>query len=107
LDERQFYQDFMNLSVSANYIAVFDSVANTPDPQPGDTEAILYRRYRVLATEQDGNTSIIAVGFADLTFAKISTDRWLITRWVDHVDPAVGANPLDPEQKTLGRRRLE
>ncbi len=106
-DERQFYLEFMNLSVSAAYVAVFDSVDATPDPQPTDTQALLYRRYRVLASEEDGNTSIIAVGFADLTFTKISTDRWLITRWVDHVDPDVGVNPIDSEQKTLGRRRLE
>lgn len=106
-DEQQFYLEFMRLSVSADYVAVFDSVDATPDPQPTDTEALLYRRYRVLASEQDGNTSIIAVGFADLTFTKISADRWLITRWVDHVDPDVGVNPIDPEQLTLGRRRLE
>jgi hypothetical protein len=105
-DERQFYLEFMNLSVSAAYVAIFDSVDATPDPQPTDTQALLYRRYQVLATEEDGNTSIIAVGYADLTFTKISTDRWLITRWVDHVDPLVGANPIDPEQRTLGRRRL-
>lgn len=106
-DERQFYLEFMKLSVSAAYVAIFDSVDATPDPQPTDTQALLYRRYQVLATEEDGNTSIIAVGYADLTFTKISTDRWLITRWVDHVDPLIGANPIDPEQLTLGRRRLE
>ncbi len=104
--EQQFYLEFLKLSTSADYVAVFDSVDATPDPPPRDDQAILYRRYRVLASEQDGNTSVIAVGFADLTF-KFAADRWLITRWVDHVDPNVGVNPIDPEQLTLGRRRLE
>lgn len=104
--EQLFYLEFLKLSSSADYVAVFDSVDATPDPPPTDDQAILYRHYRVLASEQDGNTSVIAVGFADLTFRKIGTD-WLITRWVDHVDPDVGSSPLDPEQLTLGRRRLE
>jgi len=106
--EQEFYLEFLSVRPSDDYAAIFDSVETDPDPTPSDTEALLHRQYRVLATSLDGNgTQIIAVGFADLTFTKVAADRWLITRWQDRVDPAVGVNPSDPEQLTLGRRRLE
>jgi hypothetical protein len=105
--EQTFFLEFLNVRPSDDYLAVFDSVETNPDPPAGDTEALLFRRYRVLATSTDGNTTtIIAIGFADLIFTK-KASSWLITRWVDHVDPDVGVNPTDPEQLTLGRRRLE
>jgi hypothetical protein len=106
--EQAFYLEFLSVRPSDGYTILFEEVDENPDPPAGDEEALLHRRYRVFATAPDGNsTSIIAVGFADLTFTKISADRWLITRWNDHVDPAVGVNPSDPEQLSLGRRRLE
>jgi len=105
--EQQFFLDFLNVRPSDNYAAVFDSVPQTPDPPPGDQSALLYRQYKVYANAIDGNaTTVIGIGFADLTFTKIGTN-WLITRWVDHVDPAIGVNPSEPDQLTLGRRRLE
>ena len=106
--EQEFYLEFLSVRPSDEYAAIFDSVETRPDPTAGDTEAVLHRRYLVLATALDGNsTQVIAVGFADLTFTKVAAGRWLITRWEDHVDPDVGVNPSDPEQLTLGRRRLE
>jgi hypothetical protein len=105
--EQQFFLDFLNVRPSDTYAAVFDSVPQTPDPPPGDQSALLYRQYKVYANAIDGNaTSVIAIGFADLTFTKIGPN-WLITRWVDHVDPSVGVNPTEPDQLTFGRRRLE
>ena len=69
---------------------------------------LVNRRCGVLATSPGGiPTIIIAVGYADLTFTRTPNDRWVITRWDDHVDPDVGVNPSEAEQLTLGRRRLE
>jgi len=71
-------------------------------------DAVLYRKYEVYAISADGNTtSRIAVGLADLFFRKISSNRWVIIRWQDHVDPTVGANPSDTDQLSMGARRLE
>lgn len=107
-DERQFYLEFMQLSPSATYGAIFLPVNDQPDPTPtSDTEVLFHRDYEVIANEESGIQSTIAIGRADLTFTKVSGDRWLLTRWVDHVNEIVGPNPTDPEQKTLGRRRLE
>jgi hypothetical protein len=106
--EQIFYLTFMGVRPGDNYRIEWEEVAESPDPPPGDTHALLHRHYRVLATSPDGySTMVIGIGFADLLFVKVSADRWLITRWVDHVDPDVGVNPADPEQLTLGRRRLE
>lgn len=105
--EQVFFLEFLNVRPSDVYSAVFDSVETNPDPTPGDAQAVLHRHYRVFASTPDNtSTSIIAIGYADLTFTKLS-GRWLITRWEDHVDPAVGVNPSDQDQLTLGRRRLE
>lgn len=106
--EQAFYLEFLSVRPSDDYTVQFDEVEADPDPGASDTEAVLHRYYRVLATTLDGSsTMVIAVGFADLTFTKKSADRWLITRWNDRYDPAIGVNPSDPDQLTLGRRRLE
>jgi len=105
--EQAFFLEFLNVRPSDDYAAKFDSIPAQPDDPPGDTEAVLHRDYQVLANAIDGSsTTIIAIGTADLTFTKKSS-QWLITRWVDHVNPTIGVNPNDPDQLTLGRRRLE
>ncbi len=69
--------------------------------------ALLSRRYEVRALRQSPvDTLLIAVGYADLYFARISAARWVLYRWQDRVDPAVGAQPADPDQQTFGSRRL-
>ncbi len=106
--EQNFYLALLDVRPGDDYVAFFELVEANPDPPPTDTQAILHRRYRVLANAPDASSAlVIAIGFADLTFTKISADRWLITKWEDHVDPEVGVNPSDPYQLTLGRRRLE
>jgi hypothetical protein len=106
--EQDFYLSFLEVRLSDAYVAVFDSIDALPDGTPTASTALLHRRYAVYANAPDGNTTlIIAIGYADLTFTKLTGDRWLITRWEDHVDPAVGVNPSDPYQLSLGRRRLE
>jgi len=105
--EQNFFQAFIEVRPSDDYVLVLEPRAEQPDPQPGATQIVLYRQYQVLATAPDGNsTLIIATGLADLTFTLRGSD-WLITRWDDHVNPDVGVNPSDPYQVSLGRRRLE
>jgi hypothetical protein len=106
--EQSFYLSLLDVRPGDEYAALIDSMDTLPDQEPTDTDAVVHRQYHVLANAPDGNSSlIIAVGFADLTFHKFPGNRWLITRWDDHVDPSVGVNPTDPYQLTLGRRRLE
>jgi len=77
------------------------------DLMPDADHAILHRRYEVRAVRQSTAADLlIAVGYADLYFARISAARWALYRWQDRVDPAVGAQPTDPDQRTFGYRRL-
>jgi hypothetical protein len=106
--EQDFYLSLIDVRPGDEYRIDFVPDPTSPDPDPGDTQVLLHRHYVLLANSPDGNSSlIIAIGFADLTFSKVVGDRWLITKWDDHVDPAVGVNPSDPYQLSLGRRRLE
>lgn len=105
--EQDFFLALTEVRPSDDYVLVLTPRVSQPDPPPGDTEIVLHRKYQLLATAPDANsTLIIATGLADLTFTKKGSD-WLITLWNDHVDPEVGVNPSDPYQVTLGRRRLE
>jgi hypothetical protein len=108
-EEGFFFQDFTStVHTSDSFEANFDSLAFPQDPPAGADEALVYRSYKVVARPVDSpDSTIIAIGTADLTFRRTRTNQWLITRWVDHVDPAVGLNPADQEQVTLGRRRLD
>jgi hypothetical protein len=69
--------------------------------------AILHRRYKVWALRQStADTLLIAVGYAKLSFARISVLRWALIRWEDRVDPEVGTQPEEDDQRTFGYRRL-
>lgn len=105
--ESAFLTPFLNVRPADRYTAVFETLDEYPDPPPLATEALLARRYRVIATDANEEASVIAIGFAEVRFKKVAGDRWLITRWVDHLDPGIGPNPVDPNQVTLGRRRLD
>lgn len=106
--EQAFFLEFLNVRPSDDYAAKFDSIPANPDDPPGDSPVLLHRSYQVLANALDGSaTTIIAIGTADLTFTEVTPAHWLITRWVDHYDPTVGVNPSEPDQLSLGRRRLE
>lgn len=105
-EERLFYQKFMDVSTSATYGAIFTENQDRPDPTPTTADQRIFNRYyQVFATEESGVQSTIAIGRVELTL-KGSGDRWIITRWIDEVTD-IGLDPNDPEQKTLGRRRLE
>jgi hypothetical protein len=85
-----------------------DEVHPYDDDPPDPDHRILHRRYEVRALRQrTADTLLIAVGYADLYFARISASRWALYRWQDRVDPAVEAQqPKDPDQQTFGSRRL-
>jgi hypothetical protein len=100
--EQAFYLEFIGLRPSDNYVAVFDSLDFPQDPPRGADEALLYRSYKVVAKPiESSDSTIIAIGIADITFKRTGTNQWLIARWVDHVDPGAGT-----DQITLGRQRL-
>ncbi len=62
------------------------------DEETGST-ALLHRQYLLKATAPNSSTNeIIAQGYCDLSLV-FNGSRWLIVRWVDRVDPAVGATP--------------
>jgi hypothetical protein len=77
------------------------------DVAPDVDHMILRRRYEVRALPKPpADPLLIAVGYADLYFTRISPARWALTRWQDRVDPAVGAFPANPEQQSFSGRRL-
>jgi hypothetical protein len=70
-----------------------------------DTRAVLHRHYRVVAVTST-DSLIIAVGYADLYFTKLSASRWALTRWEDRVDPDYGVYPANDLWRTFGYWRL-
>lgn len=77
-----------------------------PDPpNPDDVsadEATIHRHYRVTTHSFQGTqTSVLAVGFADLRLIRFSDGAWRIVRWDDRRDSAA-----DPNDLTFGRQRL-
>jgi hypothetical protein len=72
----------------------------------GDS-VVRHRRYKVWALRQStGDSLLIAVGYATLSFTHVSAARWALVRWDDRVDPDVGVQPADADQRTFGYRRL-
>ena len=107
--EKLFYPDLIGVRTQ-NYIMRWtaNEAAGDDDFDPATGDSTLHRRYEVFSVSNDGNTlSTIAVGLADLRFKHVTASRWAIVRWQDYVDPAIGINPADPDQITLGERRLK
>jgi hypothetical protein len=110
-----------NLDYEAQFLSVFIRSYGDPykmewledmdypiaNEDKGEDSRILHRRYKVWALRQStADTLLIAVGYAKLSFAKISASRWALVLWEDRVDPAVGAQPAVDDQRTFGYRRL-
>jgi hypothetical protein len=118
LDQKE---DFWDLAHEIQFLRSFFSVVLSPyemkwlpdenypyDATPDADHMILHRRYEIRALQQPpADTLLIAVGYADLYFARISPARWAMTRWQDRVDLAVGVQPKKAEQQSFGSRRLD
>lgn len=105
-DEDPFYSRFVTLGAvpaSSQYLVQW-----AIDPTPGSDDstadaATLHREYTVFAI-QGTDAVTIARGLVTLTFARVSTNRWAITRWQDREAP--GAN-IGTGEVCFGQRRLE
>lgn len=86
---------------------VFDADDTSPNDLIDETAgtALLHRKYYVAATAST-TTLIVAVGYVDLYLVKYQ-GRWYVLRWEDRLDPLIGVDPVDPNNRTLGWRRLE
>ncbi len=103
--ETQFFGVFIK-TYSGEYTMDWQPDLDHPDEySESDPEVVVHRHYEVHTTLDTGNTLLIAVGYADLTFTRVGT-RWVLRRWDDRVDPLVGAQPAVDDQRTIGYRRL-
>lgn len=104
--ESLFYDDFVNL-FPADYDVTFGddptSPANDIDPAAGT--ALMHQRY-VVKTTVNNSTVDIAIGYVDLYLVRYD-GRWFVTRWDDRLDADIGVSPQNPENRTLGWRRLD
>jgi hypothetical protein len=106
-NERDFFNDFITKRPYPYLMEWQRDTLNWDDR--GDAQAVLHRHYQVFSIEprQGGqDLLLIAVGYADLYFIKVSPSRWALRRWDDRVDPAVGAQPQDSWQQSFSYRRL-
>lgn len=104
-EETQFYPAFIALRTDT-----LDMEWSTDEQHPLDEtidsdHVILHRKYEVHAISAT-ETLLIAIGYADLYFTRISASRWALTRWQDRVDPAIGVNPANEMWRTFGYWRL-
>lgn len=108
-NEKRFY-DYL-ISVLAQFTYAFQWAPDNSQPIDKIDDvagtAILHRYYVLQATSTDGKLqTIIAIGYADLYLQRLG-GRWYLIRWEDRVDPAIGVNPIDPKNRTMGWRRLD
>jgi len=105
--ETQFLPLFIQKYADPYQVTWLPDVYHPHDDEIDADHMILHRRYEVRALRQvTGDTLLIAVGYADLYFTRITTSRWAMVRWEDRVDPNVGAEPANPVQRCFGYRRL-
>jgi hypothetical protein len=104
--EQHFYGYMTGLDTRA-YVFTWDQdLLSSSDPPEDDVNglALKHRHYALSAHATPLDT--IAVGYADLYFQKIN-GNWLLYRWEDRIDPAYGLHPANPDNITMGRRRLD
>ncbi len=106
--ERNVHTSVSGIRPTYGYAFLWAPDPDSPsDDDPAAADTVQYhRRYTLFATPTDGNSEVIAIGFADLSFQK-KDGRWSIYRWADRVDPAVGVNPAATDQRTMSWWRLE
>jgi hypothetical protein len=93
--ERQLFTHLPDLSGNRYNFAWLEDIQNPNDEDPAPNVKILHRQYLLTATpEGSNNPETLATGYADLTFIMSRTNsHWVISRWQDRFDPAVGPHP--------------
>ncbi len=105
--ELVFYRYLGTLSPSSTdtYDLKFDPYGSAPADITTGTSNTLYREYTLTAFGVDGSQTLIAVGRVDLTITQVATNRWKITTWSDHRDPAYA--PGDVTHPCFSRLRID
>jgi len=105
-EERRFY-DWFVARYDGEYSMVWADDNDSPRDEIDESAgtALLHRQYYVAATPST-TTLIIAIGYVDLYMARYD-GRWFVTRWQDRLDPLIGVDPVDQDNRTLGWRRME
>jgi hypothetical protein len=105
-EERRFYDKFVTV-YPKEYAMTFAPDSTSPldiiDESSGT--ALLHRRYNVTANTSS-STAVIAIGYVDLVLVKYD-GRWWVLRWEDRLDDAIGVDPVDKNNRTIGWRRLD
>ncbi len=107
--ERNFYSYLVGVYETYDYTFVWDRDGSSPNDEIDDAAgtALLHRFYTLVASsESTSEQKVIAVGYADLYLYRTS-GQWAIYRWEDRIDPSVGVTPSDPDELSLGARRLD
>jgi hypothetical protein len=107
--EKVFFSTFVgNVYPSYPFLMSFERDDNSVDDVIDESSgtATLHRRYYIAAQLPDGVAKIVAIGYVDLAMVR-NEGSWRILVWQDRVDPGIGVNPVDPDNVTLGWRRLE
>jgi hypothetical protein len=104
--EKRFYDRFIAL-YDGEYVMAFDDDDYSPNDVIDEAAgtALLHRKYYIAATVASSAT-VIAIGYVDLYMVKYD-GRWFVIRWEDRLDPLIGVDPVEPDNVTLGWRRLE
>jgi hypothetical protein len=104
-EETQFYPAFIALSSETYKMEWLPDVEHPLDETIDSDHVILHRKYEVHAISST-QSLLIAIGYADLYFTRISASRWALARWQDRVDPSIGVNPSNEMWRTFGYWRL-
>lgn len=106
--ELRLYSSLIRVRPTDTYRLYWTDGETTDDIDFVDGVAQIQRRYKVVTyvniAVPGGDSTIIAIGYTDLTFYRDPQGNWLVTRWADRSDPT--ADPGDQQQITLGKRRL-
>ncbi len=106
--ERNFYNYLVGVYETFDYTFVWERDSGSPNDEIDDASgtALLHRKYTLVASSESTlEVKVIAIGFVDLFLYKDS-GRWAIYRWQDRIDPQVGVTPVDPDELSMGARRL-
>jgi hypothetical protein len=107
IEELKFYDYMAGLYSGYTYTFAWEKDNSSVIDDESEPLALLHRHYTLIASSADNAINkIIAVGYADLYMQKVGA-RWYLYRWEDRLDPSYGVRPTDPENLSMGARRLE